>query len=339
MWKEPGLRMRKIKDKKARLILVTGGAGYKGSTLCRELLFRGHRIRVLDNLMHGGRSLAGLFNHSNFEFIRGDITNPKDIRLSLEGVTDVIHLAAIVGDKPCERNPKLAIEINYKATQYLADSVKKKKINQFLFASTCSNYGLVDASVIATEDTELNPLSLYAETKIDCEKYLMELAGNGHFFPTILRFGTAYGVSGRTRFDLTVNSFTYEALKYKRLVVFAEETWRPYTHILDMARIYCKLLEADRKQVSKQIFNAGWNKQNYTKREIIDMMKDVIGDFEVDYVNTKDKRNYRVNFSKIEKLLSFDPVMTVKDGVRELSFAVKSGILTDHDFETNRLKQ
>jgi len=322
-----------------RLVLVTGGAGYKGSTLCRELLFHGYRVRVVDNLMYGGRSLAGLINHPQFEFVNGDVTNTKDIDKSLNEVTDIIHLAAIVGDKPCERDPQRSIEVNYKATQSLAEKAKKRNVNHFLFASTCSNYGVADTSKPISEDGELNPVSLYAETKIDCERYLSAQANHNGFCPTMFRFSTAFGVSGRTRFDLTVNSFTYEALRDQRLIVFAEESWRPFIHVLDMARIYCKFLELPKEQVSGQIFNAGWNEQNFTKRDIIEQIKSVIGDFEVDYINTvEDKRSYRVDFTKIEQILDFAPVMSVRDGVKELVKAIESGLLTEQDFEKNRLK-
>jgi nucleoside-diphosphate-sugar epimerase len=289
--------------------------------------------------MYGGRSLAGFYNHINFEFKKGDIANPRDIEAALEGVTDIIHLAAIVGDKPCERNPKLAIEVNYKATQHLALAAKKKKKCHFLFASSCSNYGVTDASSLVSEENELNPVSLYAETKIDCERYLTDLAKDGNFYPTMLRFSTAFGVSGRTRFDLTVNSFTYEALKNKKIIVFAQDSWRPFIHVFDMARIYCGLLEIPKEQISGKILNAGWNEQNYMKKEIIQIIKEVIGDFEVDSINTtEDKRSYRVDFSKMKNLLKFPPLVSVKDGVREIAEAIKSGLLTEQDFENDRLK-
>lgn len=328
-----------MKKKDGRLVLVTGGAGYKGSTLCRELLFNGYRVRVLDNLMYGGRSLAGLFNHDAFEFINGDITNPSEVARALEGVTDVIHLAAIVGDKLCERDPKRSIEVNYKGTQYLADRAIKNEVGHFLFASTCSNYGVTDPSSLATEESELNPVSLYAETKIDCERYLSELTGGGGFCPVMLRFSTAYGVSGRTRFDLTVNSFTYEALRDKRIIVFAENGWRPFIHVLDMARIYCRLLDIPKEKIAGAILNAGWNQQNYTKGQIVKMIKEVIGEFDVDYINTiDDKRSYRVNFDKIQPLLGFTPLMTVQNGVSELVAAIRTGVLTESDFETSKVK-
>lgn len=325
--------------KSDRLVLVTGGAGYKGTTLCRELLSIGYRIRVLDSLMYGGRSLTGLINHPNFEFINGDITDPRSVASVMRGITDVVHLAAIVGDKPCERDPDHAIEVNYKGTQILADAAKENKVNHFLFASSCSNYGITDPASMADEETELNPLSLYAETKIDCERYLIELGKSKGFYPTVLRFSTAYGVSGRTRFDLTVNSFTYEALRDKKVIVYAEEAWRPFVHVLDIARIYCRLLDLPKEEIGGTIYNAGWNEQNYRKKDIVNFIRDVIGDFEVDYINTiEDKRSYRVDFTKIQNRLRLTPLIKVKDGIQELVYAIQSGLLTEQDFERNRLR-
>ena len=324
---------------KERLILLTGGAGYKGATLCRELLARGYRLRVLDSLMYGGKPLIGFLNHPNFEFIRGDVVDPAVVKKSMEGVTDVIHLAAIVGDKPCERDPKRSIDVNYKATQCLAETAKKNKVEHFIFASTCSNYGIADTATPADENRKLNPVSLYAETKIDCEKLLIDMAKSKDFFPIMLRFSTAFGLSARTRFDLTVNSFTYEAIRDNRLIVFAEESWRPFIHVLDMAYIYCKLLELPKEKIGGEIYNAGWNSQNFMKKEIVDMIREVLGDFEVDYINTiEDLRSYRVAFDKIERILGFEPQKTVTDGVRELAAAITSGVLTEQDFENNRLK-
>jgi nucleoside-diphosphate-sugar epimerase len=322
-----------------KLILVTGGAGYKGSTLCRELLFRGYNVRVVDDLMYGGRGLAGIFNHPNFEFIKGKVNNQKIIERASEGASAIIHLAAIVGDKPCERDPELAIESNYKATMALADLAKRKRIERFIFASTCSNYGAADTSLPITEEGKLNPVSLYAETKIDCENYLSELAKDDGFYPVMLRFGTAFGVSGRTRFDLTVNSFTYEALRDRKILVFAEESWRPFTHVLDMAGIYCEMLEFPREKVCGKIFNAGWNSENYIKRDIVNMIKEVIGDFEVDYINTiEDKRSYRVDFTKIENVLKLPKRVSLKQGIEGVARAITTNFLTKQDFEDNRLR-
>lgn len=326
---------------KEDIILVTGGAGYKGSTLCRDLLMKGYKIRVFDNFLYGGRSIAGLVNHENFDYYKGDITNPSDVKEALKDITHIVHLAAIVGDKPCERDPKRAVEVNYKGTMLLAEEFSKKKKNEghFLFASTCSNYGITDPNSFANEDSELNPVSLYAETKIDCERFLTDMWKSKKLSPVMLRFSTAFGVSGRTRFDLTVNSFTYEALRDKRIIAFAENAWRPFIHVSDMSRIYLKMLEYSPKELGGKILNAGWNEQNFTKKQIIQMIMEVIGEFEVDYVNTiEDRRSYRVDFSRIYYLLQFPPRMTIQKGVAELAKAIKTGLLTETDFERNKLK-
>jgi nucleoside-diphosphate-sugar epimerase len=329
-----------VKEKKNKgLVLVTGGAGYKGSTLCRELIIRGYKVRVLDSLMYGARSLSGLFNHPDFEFVKGDVTIRRDLSNAVKGADYVIHLAAIVGDKPCERDPKHSIEVNYKATAALADLAAKEKVKRFVFASTCSNYGIADTSVPADENRELHPVSLYAETKIDCEKYLIQLYKEKKLKAVMLRFSTAFGVSGRTRFDLTINSFTYEAMRDNKIIAYAKDSWRPFTHVLDMARIYCAMLEIPAEFVHGQIFNAGWNSENYTKEQIINMILEVLGDFEVDYMsNIEDKRSYRVDFTKIENVLKLKKAVSLKEGIAEVAYAIKSGFLTENDFECNRLK-
>jgi nucleoside-diphosphate-sugar epimerase len=332
--------MKARQGKSRRPILVTGGAGYIGSTLCRELLFRGYAVRAIDSLLHSGHSLNLLYNHPNFEFVRGDITKRGHLKSALEGVGDVIHLAAIVGDKPCERDPRSAVEVNLKATQQLAEMAKKAGISRFLFASTCSAYGVTDTNKPAAEDRELNPVSLYAETKIDCEEFLSGLPRNVGFRPVILRCSTAFGVSGRTRFDLTVNSFTYEALKYKRLIVFAEDTWRPFAHVYDIARIYCAFLELNLADTTGLIFNAGWTRQNHTKKEIVEIIKEVVGGVEVDYLRTvEDKRTYRVDFSRMEKAIGLLPKIDVRQGVRELASAIQAGFLAPADFGGSNLRQ
>lgn len=322
----------------APLILVTGGAGYVGSTLCRELLAGGYRVRVLDRLMYGGKSLLNLFNHPRFELVRGDIRNREAVRTALSGVCSVIHLAAIVGDIPCQEDPGLSVETNYKATALLSEISQKVGVERFLFASTCSNYGISDTSTPADEDRELNPVSLYAETKIDCERFLLRMAGPD-FHPTVYRFATAYGVSGRTRFDLTVNSLTYEALKGNRIMVYAASTWRPYIHVMDMSRILMDGLERPIDQIEGRVFNAGFTEENYRKRDMAEMIQDQIPGLAIDVVDTiDDRRSYRVDFTRLENLTGLKPTYTVKDGIREIITAFKTGMLTEADYESNRLR-
>lgn len=320
------------------LILVTGGAGYVGSTLMRDALAYGYRVRCMEILLYGGRSIVGLVNHPDFELIMGDIRNKKDLDKALEGVEAVVHLAAIVGDLPCQEAPKSAYQINFIGTCLLAEAAKKKKVKRFIFASTCSNYGIADTTIAACEDRELNPVSLYAETKIDCEKYLISMK-SGSFHPTMLRFGTIFGVSFRTRFDLLVNSFVYEAIKNDEIVVFAANMWRPYIHVADMAVIILKILGSTVEDVSGEIFNAGATSLNYKKEEIVNMIVEVLPNLKVNYASDiDDKRNYRVDFSKLEKRTGFKPTKTVRDGIEEIIFCFKNRILSDGDYQSNNLE-
>lgn len=328
-------------DSKLQTVLVTGGAGYIGSTLCRDLLSDGYRVRVLDNLMYEGKSLLGLFNHPNFEFLQGDIRQDEDIKHALQGVQAVIHLAAIVGDIPCKVNPDVAVATNFHSTQRLAKMAANQGTRRFVFASTCSNYGVADTSVLVDENHKLNPISLYAETKIDCEHMLVDMHQSGQLAPVILRFSTGYGISARTRFDLLVNSFTFEALRDGELLLYSKEAWRSYIHVHDMAAILRMALEPPEHAVGGEIFNAGSNNQNYEKSEVVRMIQEQLPHIRVNYAHggKTDPRSYRVDFTKIENTLGFTPGRTVPDGIREMIAAIQAGILTEQDYQANSLEQ
>jgi len=322
---------------KTKKILITGGAGYVGSTLIRDALADGYHVRCLDHLVYGGKAIVGFMNHPNFEFIQGDIRDNNCLDKCLNDIDYVIHLAAIVGDKPCQVAPKSTYQINYYGTKLIAELSKKAKVKKFIFASTCSNYGISDPNIFADEDTTLNPVSLYAETKIDCERLLQELSDD-KFAAVSLRFGTAYGVSFRTRFDLAVNSFAYEAWTNNEIVVFAADTWRPYIHVADMSLIIRNILLTEQKDVSGQIYNAGSTSQNYMKKEMVEMLVKKIPDLKTKYINTvDDRRDYRVSCNKLEKLIKFKPSKIVEDGFDELLRSFESGIIDEGDFEENNL--
>ena len=322
-----------------KIILITGGAGYVGSNLIRDALALGYRVRCFDRFVYGGKSIVGFLNHPDFETIKGDVRNKSDVEKALEGNVDsIVHLAAIVGDLPCQAAPKSTYQINFQGTQLLADLAKKKGIKRFIFTSTCSNYGVVNNSFPITEMGDLNPISLYAETKIDCEKYLMSIASE-KFHPVILRFGTAYGISFRTRFDLLVNSLVYEALKDKEIMVFATNMWRPYVHVADMARIILKTLKVDISKVSAEIFNAGATSHNFTKDTVVKMLSECLPEVNVHYTTEiDDKRNYRVDCSKLEKTLDFTPIKTVQKGIQELIYGFESEILNEEDYNSNNIE-
>lgn len=323
--------------KRAR-ILLTGCGGYVGGAFLMKAVSDGYRVRCIERLIYGGKHISGLVYNEGVEFIYGDIRDKELISHAMEDIDVVVHLAAIVGDLPCQAAPRTTVSINFQSTRQLALEAKEKGVKRFIFGSTCSNYGITDPSVPADENSQLNPVSLYAETKIDCERFLQSISDD-MFHTTSLRFATAYGVSFRTRFDLLVNSFVYEALTDNEIVVFAADQWRPYIHVMDMARILLMVIEAEPYKISGEIFNAGSNRENYTKRQIVMILKELLPEVRTKFITKdNDKRSYRVDFTKIEKVLGFEPTKTVKDGYIELIDAFRNGILTSADYNANKLE-
>lgn len=319
-------------------ILVTGGAGYIGSVLVRLLLEQGYPVRVLDNLMYGGESIIDLLEHPNFEFIKGDVRNPEDVQIAVQNVYGLAHLAAIVGDPACAKSPELARAINLDASQKLYEQANAAGVQRFVFASTCSNYGKMDdPTKFVTEDSTLAPVSLYAETKVAFEKFLMGQNKSASTKPTCLRFSTVYGLSPRVRFDLTVNEFTKELALGRELVIFGEQFWRPYCHVRDLARSVVVALEAKEEQVAFDVFNVGDTSENYQKQMIVEEILKVIPDGEVKYVEkNEDPRDYRVNFDKIRDRLGFEITIRVPEGIRSMNKAIKEGFVSNPDEQKYR---
>ncbi len=310
-------------------ILVIGGAGYIGSVLTRMLLGKGYKVKVMDNLLYGDEGIRDLYGVKNFEFFKGDITNIKDVVEAMRDVDAVVHLAAIVGDPASKLKPKETLEINYFSTRVLGEVAKYLGVSRFIFASTCSVYGFREE--ICSEETEPNPLSLYAETKLMSEKVLLELWGDG-FCPTILRFATVYGYSPRMRFDLVVNLLIAKAYIDKKITVFGEgKQYRPFVHIKDVSRAIIKVLEAPINKVCGEIFNVGSDEQNMSIRELAERIKKEIPEAELVFVKEKeDNRSYRVSFRKIRERLGFTAKYTISDAVREIISAFNDGRLGDY---------
>jgi nucleoside-diphosphate-sugar epimerase len=312
-------------------ILVTGGAGYLGSALVPLLLAKGHRVRVLDNLSAGGRSMLGFWSDPAFRFHQGDVTRPNEVRAALEGADAVVHLAAIVGDPACARDKPLATAVNLEGSLALLAEAKRSGVRRFVFASTCSNYGRVPADQMATEMAPLQPLSLYAESKVAMEKAILEQkVGGGDMAATALRFSTLFGVAPRMRFDLTVNEFAMEMVANKSLKVFGEQFWRPYVHVRDAARAIELVLAAPIEKVGTEVFNVGSNEQQFTKKMLVELIQPLAPEAQVDYVRKQeDPRDYRVNFDKIARVLNFQITRTVPEGVREVVDLVRAGLIKD----------
>ena len=310
-------------------ILVTGGAGYIGSTLVPLLLADGHRVRVLDTLLHGGESLLGVWCHPDFEFVHGDVCNRAQVQAAVAGMEAVVHLAAVVGDPACARQPDLARVVNLQASLALIEESQRAGASRFLFASTCSNYGkMKDANEYVDEESELRPVSLYAETKVAVEKALLESSYNGKWCPTPMRFATIFGVSPRMRFDLTVNEFTMEMLTKKHLMVFGEQFWRPYIHVRDAARAIQLVLNSPTAKVAGNVFNVGATDQNFQKQQLVEMIRPYAPEALIEFVHkAEDPRDYRVSFTRITDHLGFRITRTVAQGIEEVAHLVRSKII------------
>lgn len=314
----------------SRTILVTGGSGYIGVQLADQLLATGRKVRVLDRLLHGQEDVAGGQEGAGVEVIRADVGDAQARARALSGVQEVVHLAAIVGDPACARDPQASDQVNVQATRSLVSEARAAGVERLAFASTCSNYGrMADPSVPIDEEGELRPVSLYAEQKVAMERLILANGGNG-MQTTCLRFATVYGMSKRMRFDLTVNEFTRELWADHALEVFGEQFWRPYIHVRDAARALLTVLEAPAEKVAGQVFNAGRSGENYRKLDLVAEIRKQTKCGSVSYVHRdEDPRDYKVSFDKIRSQLGFETLMTVPDGIAEVLRALDAGAFGD----------
>lgn len=311
-----------------RNVTVIGGAGYIGSVLVRRLLDRGYNVTVLDALLYGDESVRDLYGCQGFDLIRGDIRNIEVVVRALQYADAVVHLGALVGDPACALDEKLTLEINLAATRMIAEAARGFGVQRFIFASTCSVYGASDQ--LLDERSTLNPISLYARTKMGSERVLLSL-NDERFAPVILRFGTIYGLSPRPRFDLVINLLAAKATCEKRITIFGGNQWRPFIHVDDAAEAILKCLEAPLHAVKGQIFNVGSDEQNYQIAQLGNLIKKLIPDVEVVYQSEDvDRRNYRVSFAKIRKHLGFVPRRTIVEGILEIKAAIEDGRIIDY---------
>ena len=312
-------------------VLVTGAAGYIGSVLVRKLLHKGYQVIALDILNFGGESLLGIINHPNFYFINGDIRQEQDVEKALDGVWGVVHLAAIVGDPACAKQPELAEQTNWDASKLIFDMcTEKDHVKKFVFASTCSNYGKMPGESYLSEDSDLTPVSIYAKLKVKFEKYLLSSNTRKDFIPASLRFSTVYGLSPRMRFDLTVNEFIRDAYFQKELEIYGEQFWRPYCHVDDLANACVLVLESEDGKTDHEVFNVGDTSQNYQKKMLAEEILKLLPDTKVNYVKKEeDPRDYKIDFGKIKNDLGFSISKTVPDGLNEILNVLKKKVVTD----------
>ena len=309
-------------------VLVTGGAGYIGSVLTRELISRGCEVVVADALLFGGEALLDLLSHPRFTFAKADVTNGSGLAelFGTHGFDAVVHLASIVGDPACRAQPELAARTIWEGSKNLIEMCESYGVERFVFASTCSNYGKMESGGMLDEDAPLRPVSLYAELKVKFEEHLLGRSTPVCF--TILRFATVYGLSQRPRFDLTINEFTRDALLKGELEIYGPQFWRPYCHVRDIASAVTLVLESDAEKVAGKTFNVGSNEENYQKRMIADEVSKQIPVKLIYAEKDEDPRDYRVSFDRIAAL-GFAPSLRLPDGIREIAGAIRDGLITD----------
>ena len=329
-----------------RHVLITGGAGYIGSFLTSELLRANYRVTVLDSLLFGGESLIPFLHHPNFCFTKADVTEPRAIKDSLKDNWQkpdaIVHLAAIVGFPACQAvGRQVAWRYNVKATEKAFEQAIDLGVERFVFASTYSNYGLSPDGKPVTEESPLNPQSLYAETKIAAEEFLLSQK-EAACAPLLFRFATLYGMSPRTRFDLIVNQFVLEAFTKRALIIYQRGYSRSFVHIQDVVRGVIMGLEAERSKIRGEVFNLGTDNGNYSKDDIVRLVLKRMPETVVEYKDLTfggDMRDITVSFAKIKKVLGFETTLDVDDGIRGLLFALKTGIIRNPTDEKYRNAQ
>ena len=309
--------LKNYKNEK-KTILILGGAGYIGTILSQYLISKNYHVKVIDKLSFGSKPIEKLNKNRNFSFYKDDIFRIDKLIEVATGCDAIIHLSAIVGDQASELDYSKTINNNYFSVRMITEICKYLKIQRYIFASTCSVYGASANSFNLNEKSKLKPYSLYAETKIEAEKMLLDSSAN-NFFPTILRLSTVFGMSHRPRFDLLINTLSAKAYLKNKLTVYGGEQIRPNIHVFDVAVAFEKVLSKKISLIDSEIYNVGSNNMNY---RIIDLARIVNTIFPSAKLTidekSLDKRNYHVNFDKIEKKLNFMCSKSIVFGIKEI---------------------
>lgn len=306
---------------KIKTILVTGGAGYVGAILVPKLLSKGYRVKVLDLYTYGEDVFDGIQDKSNLEEIKGDICDQDLLKKSLGDCDAVIHLACISNDPSFDLDPELSKKVNFDAFDPLVKISKDQGVKRFIYASTCSVYGVSDAEQV-TEDHPFFPITDYNKYKGLCEPELLKYQSDD-FTTSIIRPATVCGYSPRQRFDLSVNILTNHAYNNNKIKVFGGQQERPNIHIEDITDLYCTLLELPSEKIAGKAFNAGY--QNQKIADIADIVHKTMkeefperGEIEIVTTPSDDIRSYRISSEKIRNEVGFVPQRTIQDAVRDL---------------------
>ena len=313
-------------------VLVTGNLGYVGNVLARMFLNQKFDVIGCDVGFYPQGFLG--FEDTKINQIKKDIRNLS--AEDLKGVSAVCHLAALSNDPLCEINPNLTEEINYKATIRLAKLAKETGVEKFVFSSSCSSYGVNEK--IVNEESKLSPLTAYAKSKVNSEKVISDLSDN-NFCATNLRSATAYGLSDSIRLDLVVNNLTCSAFTTNQVKLLSDGTsWRPLVHVEDMSNAFISVLNAKNSEVNAQAFNVGSNDDNYTVRDIAQIVEKIIPDSKITYAKdaNKDARSYKVDFTKIKQRLGYKTKWTLENGIKEIHKILKSKKFREEDFRDKK---
>lgn len=287
-------------------ILITGGAGFFGSKMAEKFLENGYSVTVYDNLQFGDDGIKPFMSNPNYKLVIGDVKDTEKMLSEASKSDIVVHLAAYVGEVICKENINYVYEVNSDSAVNMAKFCDENNI-QFLFLSTCSNYG--KSKEVVNEESELNPSGLYSTSKIQAENEILEKYKSS----LILRCATLFGVSHRMRVDLTINQLIYEMLRDGIITVYGEEAWRPYLHVEDAVNMIILILE---KKLSG-VYNLGTDELNYTKKQIIEEIQKSY-EFLIKPIVWDDPRDYKVNFSKINQEIDYTIKYKLNDGVKEL---------------------
>jgi nucleoside-diphosphate-sugar epimerase len=324
-----------------RHICITGGAGYIGSMLCAELLKRGDWVTVVDSLLFGGESLLAFAHHPRFHFLQADVCEPAVVSQAVDGargrafpdLSAVIHLAAMVGFPACQAAGREKVwRNNVEAVQRVLDEAERLGAGRMLFSSTYSVYGRAEAGQAVSEESPLNPQSLYGESKIAGEAVLIEQAAGASCAPLVFRFATLFGASPRMRFDLIVNQFVLEAYIRRKLRIYQSDYHRTFLHVQDVVRGLVLGLEAPEEEINGEVYNLGDDDGNHTKEDVVGFIKEALPDTEVQYEDVHfnaDMRDVRVSFAKVQRALGFHRRWTVPQGIDEVLGLLRTGLLGD----------
>jgi len=314
-------------------VLVTGGAGYIGSILCRMLIEKGFDVMCLDRFFFGFDSVKEISD--KIKIVKDDV-RWFDSNI-LKGIDAVIDMASLSNDPSGELDPQKTLDINYKGRVRVAKLSKKHGVKKYVLASSCSVYGFQDG--ILTEESALNPLTTYAKANVLAEKEILLLADKS-FTATALRQATVYGYSYRMRFDLAINGMVLGFYKNGKIPIMRDgKQWRPFVHVKDTSNAFIRVLEAEPELVNGQIFNVGSDEQNFQIFELAKLIAESINmPFNYEWYGSPDNRSYKVSFKKIKEILNFKPQYTPREGAREVFEALKDGRLNPDDPRTITVK-